>query len=197
MPFRLLKELHHLADRRLRRHHERRVRPHRDPVRRRFGARPVELHVLAHDDLNAALAGSSRSRSDRLHRRPARRVRRRSRAARPSRRPGCTASSRPRAPCCRDFRRACLGGLLLTRPSAGAGATPMRAEERAQRHDDSRRDGSCAGAVSARPCEQQSTSTHEGNLDNKELVAGTTLYIPMLRARRASRGRRRTCPRAR
>ena len=42
------------------------------------------------------------------------------------------------------------------------------------------------GRVSSNP-----PGKHAGNLDNKELVAGTTLFIPGLRARRAVRSRRR------
>src|SRR5690348_14251975 len=52
---RLLEELHHLADRGLRRHHEGGIRPHGDPVGRRLPARPVQLQVLAHDHLDAPL----------------------------------------------------------------------------------------------------------------------------------------------
>ena len=42
------------------------------------------------------------------------------------------------------------------------------------------------GRVSSNP-----PGRHAGNLDNKELVAGTTLYIPVFVAGRALRGRRR------
>src|SRR3954467_3517774 len=51
----LLEQLYHLANRRFCCDHQRRIGPHRDPVRRRLRARPLELHVLVHHQLQAPM----------------------------------------------------------------------------------------------------------------------------------------------
>ncbi len=113
---------------------------HADVVGRRFRARPRQLHVLADRQLQAGRAATSRSRSDRLRRRPARHGRRRPRTARPARTPECrasmpaTSSRLSRLPAWRP------GGLLLTRPSSGAGATPMLPKNGLQRNHDARQE---------------------------------------------------------
>src|SRR5207244_6293534 len=47
----LLKQLHHLANRRLRGDYKRGVGSHSNPVRRRLAPRPIQLYVLPHHEL--------------------------------------------------------------------------------------------------------------------------------------------------